>query len=136
VTIGFKNGGCYIVVDSATKSTTILPNTLNGISILTNCTASNLLDNGINVDSLNTLLAQTLALSYNILYKPGFTGQTIGALGCTAVGTLTSASTVQDARGYANSLIYNAKKSFGTVITQSQIGAMNTLLGCINTEAA
>jgi hypothetical protein len=135
VTIGVKNGGCYIAVDSANKSKTIFPNTLNGLSILQNCMGTTYLDTGINGNSMNTLLGQTLALSYNILYKTGFAGQTIGAMGCTAVGTLTSTSTVQDARTYANYLIQNAKKSYGAVITQSQIGLMNTLLGCMNAEA-
>lgn len=135
VTIGVKNGGCYIVVDSASKSKTILPNTLNGLSILQNCGGTTYLDSGINGNSMNTLLAQTLALSYNILYKSGFAGQSIGGMGCTAVGTLTPTSTVEDARSYANYLIQNAKKNYGAVITQSQIGLMNTLLGCINSEA-
>ena len=80
VTLG-ASPGCYVVVDSATKSKKILPNTLNGISILTNCTAANQLDSGINANSMNTLLAQTLAISYNIKYVNGYTGQTISALG-------------------------------------------------------
>ena len=125
---------CWVKVDSAAKSLTIFPSKLNGMSILTNCTAGNLLDSGINTGSLNTLLGQTLALSYNILYKGSFAGQPIGGMGCTAVGTLTPASTVENARDYANSLIANAKKG-GTVVTQSQIGGANTLLGCLNAES-
>ena len=121
--------------DSATKSKKILPNTLNGISILTSCTAANQLDSGINADSMNTLLAQTLAISYNIKYVSGYTGQTISALGYTAVSPLTGVSTVQDARDRANYLISNAKKNYGATVTQTQIGAMNTLLGCLNREA-
>jgi hypothetical protein len=127
---------CYIVVDSASKSKTILPNTLNGISILTNCTTSSALDSGINVSSMNTLLAQTLAISYNIKYVSGYAGQTISGVGCTAVSPLTGTSTVQDARDRANYLIANAIKNHGSAtVTQSQIGAMNTLLGCLNREA-
>jgi hypothetical protein len=136
VTLGLTSpsGLCYIVVDTQAKSKTIFPNTLNGTSILRNCLTTGTRDPGINTASLNTLLGQTLALSYNNLYKSGFAGQTIGAMGCTAVGTLTPTSTTQDAQTYANYLIANAKLG-APVVTQSQIGAMNTLLGCMNAEA-
>ena len=127
-------GGCTVTVNSAAKSLQIFPNSLNGIG-LTGCGGANGLDAGINTNSFNVLLAQTLALSYNILYVSNYTGQTIGDLSCTAVSPLTSASTVQQTRDYANSLIGNAKRSFGSVVTQSQIGAMNTLLGCLNRES-
>jgi hypothetical protein len=137
VTLGINSSTtCWVRVDTAAKSTTILPNTLNGMSILTNCTSSGNLDSGINTNSLNVLLAQTLALSYNNLYKSGFAGQTIGGMGCTAVGTLSSSSTTQDAQAYANQLIGHSKSGDGTTVTQAQIGAMNTLLGCMNTESA
>jgi hypothetical protein len=80
-----------------------------------------------------------LALSYNILYKATFSGQTIGGIGCTAVGSLTSASSVEDTRDVANTLIAHAKKNASggdaITVTQTQIGAMNTLLGCMNTES-
>ena len=79
---------------------------------------------------------QTLAISYNIKYVNNYAGQTIAALGCTAVSPLTGASTVQAARDRANYLIQNAQKNNGTAtVTQSEIGAMNTLLGCLNAEA-
>jgi hypothetical protein len=126
------SGGCYVVVDSATKSLQILPNTLNGIT-LTGCSSN--LDNGINTNSFNVMLAQTLALSYNNLWKSGFAGQTIGGMGCTAPTGLSSTSTTQQVQAYANGLIGNAKKNYGTTVTQSQIGALNTLLGCMNSEA-
>jgi hypothetical protein len=64
---------------------------------------------------------------------PGFAGQPLGALGCTPVNGLTAASTVNDAFNKAVSLI-NGSASGGST-TQSQIGLMNTLLGCINAEA-
>jgi hypothetical protein len=129
---------CSIVVNTKAISKVILPNTLNGVSILTNCTTSGSRDAGINVGSLNNLLAQTLAISFNILYINGYTGQTVGGLGCTATGIaalspLTNASTVQAVRDQANYLIANAK-SGAPIITQAQIGAMNTLLGCLNRE--
>jgi hypothetical protein len=43
---------------------------------------------------------------------------------------------VEEARNHANYLIGNARKN-GTsaTITQGQIGAMNSLLGCLNAEA-
>jgi hypothetical protein len=140
VTLGLNSANsCWILVDTASKSKTILPNTLNGMSILQNCTTSSKLDSGINTGSLNTLLAQTLALSYNILYKATFAGQTIGGIGCTAVGSLTSGSSVEDTRDVANTLIAHAKKNASggdaITVTQTQIGAMNTLLGCMNTES-
>jgi hypothetical protein len=138
VTLGIGTTGvtttCWVKVDSQSKSQTILPNTKNGMSILTNCTTSSALDSGINANSLNTLLGQALALAYNNLYKSGFIGQTIGGMGCTAVGTLTASSTTQATQAYANSIIANAKKG-GTTVTQTQIGDLNTLLGCMNSEA-
>jgi len=77
--------------------------------------------------------AQTLALGYNIKLVAGYDGQTIGGLGCTPVGSLTTSSTVSDAFAAAVALI-NGSASGGTT-TQAQIGAMNTLLGCLNSES-
>ncbi len=132
VTLGINPGGCYVVVNTASKSTTIFPKSLNGFSAMQNCSA---LDKGINKNSFNTLLGQTLALSYNIRYVDNYAGQSIGDLGCTPVGGLTSASTVEDVLTYANGLIGNAKSGYGSTVTQSQIGDLNTLLGCLNREA-
>ena len=142
VTLGGETG-CSLLVDSAAKSKTILPNTLNGTSLISDCDATNERDTGINLGSLNTLLAQTLAISYNIKYvttaNGNYAGQTIAGLGCTAsaAGTgLSGTSTVEQARDTANGLIKNAQKNNGTsTVTQAQIGAMNTLLGCLNREA-
>ena len=119
VTLGGEPG-CSVLVDSAAKSKTILPNSLNGISLITDCDATSERDSGINANSLNTLLGQTLAISYNIKYVNNYAGQTIAALGCTAVSPLTGASTVQAARDRANYLIQNAQKNDGTAtVTQS-----------------
>jgi hypothetical protein len=135
VTLGTVSGTtCSIIVNTKAISKIILPNTKNGVSILTNCTTTGSRDPGINTDSLNTLLGQTLALSFNNLYILGYTGQTIGGMNCSPVGSLTLASTVQATRDYANGLIANASLGSPTV-TQSEIGALNTLLGCLNRES-
>ncbi len=131
---------CYIAVNKA-KTATIFPNTKNGVSILTNCTTVASRDAGINTDSMNILLAQALALKLNIELIGGFNGQPIGALGVTlptvfpAGQSLTATSTVQQALNYANYLIAQAKAGNGVLITQTQIGQLNTLLGLINAEA-
>ena len=117
VTLGGEPG-CSVLVDSAAKSKTILPNSLNGISLITDCDATGERDSGINANSLNTLLGQTLAISYNIKYVNNYAGQTIAALGCTAVSPLTGASTVQAARDRANYLIQNAQKNNGTATSR------------------
>ncbi len=93
-------------------------------------------DSGININSFNTLLAQTLALSYNNLYKTGFTGQSIGGMGCTPLRPDLGQHD-QRCRHYANGLIGNAIKGLnnGSEVTQTQIGNLNTLLGCMNAEA-
>ena len=138
---------CWVVVNTKAKSLTILPNTLNGMSILTNCTTSSKLDSGINGNSMNTLLAQTLALEFNILYKGSYAGQTIGGMGLTGFiptafptgKSLTATNTVEDVFAYANYLIGQAKSGGvppNTVtITQSMIGQLNTLLGKLNAES-
>jgi len=141
VTLGLPNVDsthkrCNVTVDSASKSKQILPNTLNGQTLIPQCDTTAERDSGINTNSFNVLLAQTLALSYNNLYKTGFAGQTIGGMGCTAFAPLTSASTTQAVQDYANYLIGNAISNNGSaVITQTMIGNMNTLLGCMNAEA-
>ena len=130
------NIGRGAIIDSKTESLKVLPKTLNACGkgnppIFTvggpvgnkDCT----LATGINENSLNTLAAQTLALGYNIKLVSGFSGQTVGALQCTGTGT------VNDAFNAAVALI-NGSASGGST-TQSQIGAMNQLLGCLNSEA-
>jgi hypothetical protein len=134
------NIGRGAVIDTQAESLKVLPKTLNACgkgnpiifsdqTVSANCS----LATGINIHSLNTLAAQTLALGYNIKLVAGYDGQTISDLGCSPVGSLTSSSTVGDAFAAAVALI-NGSASGGTT-TQSQIGAMNTLLGCLNAEA-
>ena len=94
-------------IDTQGESAKVLPNTLNACgkgnpSIFTvgAATASKdcTLATGVNGNSLNTLSAQTLALGYNIKLVSGYTGQSIGVLGCTAIyGGLTASSTVNNA---------------------------------------
>jgi len=92
----------------------------------------------LNFNTLNVLVAQTLALSYNILelggVTTGFAGQTLASLACTGFATagLSGISTVEDARDVANALINLSGSDPGT--TQSAAGAMNALLGCLNRE--
>jgi len=130
------------VVDTQAEAAKILPNQLNACGkgtplIFTvgaqTANAACTVAAGVNANSLNTLSGQTLALGYNIKLVTGFTGQQIGALGCTPVNGLSNTSTVNDAFNTAVSLI-NGSAAGGTT-TQSQIGLMNTLLGCVNAEA-
>ncbi len=97
---------------------------------LANCT----LATGINFGTLNTNASQTLALGYNIKLVTGYTGQTIGALGCGAYLTagLLGTNTVNAAFAAAVTLI-DGSASGGTT-TQAQLGAMNLLLKCLNRE--
>jgi hypothetical protein len=91
------------------------------------------LSDALKAGTLGTLAAQTLALTYNIQKITNYSGQTLGALSCSAVLSLTPSSTVNDALVLANSLIENSV--FGGTTTQAQAGAMNTLLGdCLNRE--
>ena len=140
VTIG--RGG---VIDTQAESQKVLPSTLNACGkgnplIFTGAggettTANCQVNTGINTNSLNTLAAQTLALGYNLdpVLRPGFAGQHIGDLGCSTTGTtLLATNTVDQAFAAAVALING---SYGGATTQAQVGAMNTLLGCINAEA-
>jgi hypothetical protein len=131
-------------IDTQPEATKVLPNNSNlnacgkGNPIIFSVgpatpTAACKLATGININSLNTLAAQTLALGYNIKLVAGFTGQPLSALNCAPVLGLTGASTVNDAFAKAVSLIDGS--STGGATTQTQIGLMNTLLGCINAEA-
>jgi hypothetical protein len=123
-------------IDTSGESLKVLPNTLNACGKGTpfifsvgaqTATADCKLATGINKASLNTLAAQTLALGYNIKLVSGYSGQTVGALQCTGTGS------VNDAFTAAVTLINGSSTGGGT--TQGQIGAMNTLLGCLNREA-
>jgi hypothetical protein len=133
------------VIDTSPESLKVLPSTLNacgkgspqiftvgGSTATPNCS----LATGININTLNTAASQTLALGYNIGLVPGFTGQTMTQLGVPAgyltTAGLTATSTVNDAFATAVALI-NGSAAGGST-TQSQLGAMNTLLAYINRE--
>jgi hypothetical protein len=134
-------------IDTQPESLKVLPNTLNacgkgsvvifsGQTNTLNCT----LASGVNVNTLNTAAAQTLALGYNIKlvttlngFPANYDGQTISGMGCTAVGSLTGSSKVGAVFTYAVGLINNSASGGST--TQPQLGALNTLLGCLNREA-
>jgi len=126
--------GCHINVTKA-NSVTILPSANNGLSISTNCTP---LDPGLSNGAVNNLFGQVLALRLNQQLISGFSTDTIGSLGCTSyIGAsgLTAASTVQQVLDYANGIIGNLK-SGGVVVTSTQVGTINDLLGsCMNREA-
>ncbi len=129
------------VIDTKDEALKVLPNTLNACGkgspiIFSDQTATHdcSVATGINKNSLNTLAAQTLALGYNIKILPSFSGQTLASLACTQYATagLTGSSTVNQTFTAAVALI-NGSASGGTT-TQTQIGAMNQLLGCVNRE--
>ncbi len=129
------------IIDTKAEALKILPNTLNacgkGSPIIFSdqtLTKACSVAKGVNVGSLNTLAAQTLALNYNIKILPSFTGQTLASLACTQYATagLNGSSTVNQTLTVAIALI-NGSASGGTT-TQAQIGAMNQLLGCVNRE--
>src|SRR3954452_8230555 len=135
------NIGRGAAIDTQAESAKVLPNTLNacgkGSPIIfsdqtqtKDCSVAS----GINKNSLNTLAAQTLALGYNIKIVSGFSGQTLASLTCVPSSGLglTGSSTVDAAFTAAVSLI-DGSASGGTT-TQTKIGNMNQLLGCINRE--
>ena len=110
-------------------------------TLTANCT----LAMGLKIQTLNTLTGQTLALTYNIRNVGGlttsFAGQflsvLLGSATCpsslaTSVGLDPVTNTVEDALKKANTLIANSALNGST--TQSQAGAMNALLGCLNRE--
>jgi hypothetical protein len=161
-TMGFwgnKNGVAYITshggyagnavgigrgsnIDQQIEALKVLPLTLNACGKGTpfiytvgaqTANAACKLATGINVGTFNTNAAQLLALNYNVIFVPNFAGQTIGALGCTAIGSLSSSSTVNDAIVAATTLVDGS--SIGGSTTQADLGAMNTLLGCLNRES-
>jgi hypothetical protein len=133
------------IIDTQAEAAKIFPNSHNACGkgspiIFTVGAATGTLDctvaTGVNRNSLNTLASQTLALGYNIKLVSGYNGQTVGNLQCTGqIGAtgLTSASTVDAVFTAAVALINGSAQGGST--TQAQIGAMNTLLGCVNREA-
>jgi hypothetical protein len=136
-----ENIGRGAVIDTKEEALKVLPNTLNacgkgsptifsGQTTTTKCS----LAKGVNESSLDTLAAQTLALGYNIKILPSFNGQTLAQLACTQYATagLTGSSTVNQVLTVAVALIDGSGSGGSTM--QSQIGAMNQLLGCVNRE--
>lgn len=95
----------------------------------------NNLSDSLKANTLGVLMAQTLALTYNINYIQCYSGQSVSSLGCgnllIPVG-LPSNSTVNDVLNAANILIGNTTAS-GTV-TQDQASAMINLINCLNRE--
>jgi hypothetical protein len=95
---------------------------------------------GLNENTLENLLAQTLGLGYNIGNVSGYTGQAVSAFGCSNLVTpalsglgLSAASSVNQVFTAANALIANSVSGGST--TQTQAGDMNALLGdCLNKE--
>ena len=124
-------GKCYVEVTSAAISKTILPPP-NGLSLISACDATQRARQRHQRE-----LAQHVAgsdagaeLQHPLrqrLHRPDARSNGLHAW----LTPLTSASTVNDTLTQANDLIGNAKSGAPTV-TQGQIGAMNTLLGCIN----
>src|SRR5262249_59837563 len=119
-------------IDTSAEALKVLPSSLNacgkgtpqifiigGSTSSANCTVAS----GVNVNSLNTLASQTLALGYNLnpALLPGFGGQTVGGMGCGLAGTgLSPTSSVSDAFNAAVALINGSAPGGNT--TQAQIG--------------
>jgi len=130
-------------IDTQAEALKVLPNTLNACGKGTpfiytvgaqTASAACKLATGINVGTFNTNASQLLALNYNIIFITNYTGQTIGALGCSAYVTagLSSSSTVGAAVTAATGLV--DQSSTGGTATQGALGAMNLLLNCLNRE--
>lgn len=104
--------------------------------ILANNYSDNLgLSDGLKLNTLQVLEAQTLALSYNIIYIQCYNGELVSVLACSNFLDslpLPSNPTVNDVLIEANKLIANSIS--GGTTTQAQAGAMNSLLGCLNRE--
>ena len=110
------------------KSTVII---FNGQTSAQDCS----LATGVKIGALNTASGQTLALHYNTRIVTGYAGQTITGLVCDAYlpGTgLSGINTVGDALTWAISVL-NGSGS-GGLSTQTEVGALNALLGCLNRE--
>jgi hypothetical protein len=129
-------------IDTQGEAAKVLPLTLNacgkgGLAIYTvgssTAGANCALFSGINIGTFNTNASQLLALGYNIKLVSGFTGQTIGGLGCSAYLTagLVATNTVNDAFAAAASIVNTTT----TVNAQAALGAMNLLLNCLNRES-
>jgi hypothetical protein len=128
-------------VTKVSTSDTILSNMSCEAGVIT-CTGKspNGLSDAINANTMDVLMAQTLATSYNIQKISGYSGQTVAVLNCqsyvtsplTALG-LSGSSTVNNVLSVANSLIGGSIA--GGTTTQAQASAMNALLSCLNRES-
>lgn len=129
VTIG--SGPRTILVSTIQNSNLILRNNFCQVSGA-NCGSRS---PSLQQNTLERLVAQTLALAYNIRFIPCYSGQRVSNLGCTnllsPVG-LPANATVNDVLALANQYIGNSTSS-GT-LTQSQASAMINLINCLNQE--
>ena len=140
-TIGINQTGLrFATVSTLAQSDKILPATnACGTPSSFNLDCSKL-PGGLQVGTLNNLAGQTLALTYNQNYVPGFSSQTLGFLACTAPASLKVApyslgpsSTMAQVLAAANYLIAHAVKGGST--TQQTASDMAGLLGdCVNTK--
>lgn len=129
VTIG--SGPRSITVTTISDSDKILNNSFCNVSG-SNCVSRS---DALQQNTLERLVAQTLALAYNISFIPCYTGQLVSDLGCgslLAPTGLPANSTVNDVLVQANFLIGNST-SAGTT-TQAQASAMINLINCLNQE--
>ena len=97
------------------------------------------LSNALKQNTLENLVAHTLALAYNISLIPDYSGQTVATLGCSALITssltalgLSSSSTVNQVLAAANSRITSS--TAGGTTTQTEGGDFSALLNCVNQE--
>ena len=136
-------------IDLQTEAAKVLPNTTNacgkgnplifvGVNVgdlgvatsSKDCTAAS----GINIGTLNTAASQTLALGYNRKIVWAGLNPTLTQLVCGtfSVPGVTTSSTLSQVFAIAVGLINGSIP--GGATTQSQLGALNQLLGCVNRE--
>ena len=143
VPVQIGSGARAVNVTTIAQSDKILRNDScsTGAPPIITCTglAPDGLSPGLKRNTLEVLMAQTLALTYNIGQITGYSGQSIATLGCSAELTspltglgLVPGSTVNEVLVKADELIGNSIAGGST--TQAQAGAMNSLLGCLNRE--
>jgi hypothetical protein len=145
VNIGRTSGGAD-GINTQAEAQKIFPNSLNACgkgtpTIFNNSASANCtLASGLNISTLNNSAAQTLALWYNRKIIVNYEGQTIGGLGCssfltsplTALGVgLSSTSSVSDVFTVAKAFI---DASASSAASQANLGALNSLAGCLNRE--
>jgi uncharacterized repeat protein (TIGR01451 family) len=95
------------------------------------------LNDNLNSNTVEVLMSQTLALSYNILDVAGYSSNTIASLGCNVPPPLNAAPfnlSGSSSVGTVKTIAYGLIAGIYTTTTQDQAGAMNSLLGCLNNE--